>query len=435
MFSKPIWNQTMRIRVTPLAFALSTALGFTVQPAHAQISRNPTGVNVNAQGATTVFLTFGNLEGYVPDEAIWCGELISAAPDIGNRCNPATIFGSLPLRFDLSTTSGDDGFTDIMSIPPSVARRAYQAAVDGASSEFFYVRRFIDPTGAGPDQYVTVTCRLSGGGARVPFSLLDVQVDFASQDEVLVVDAEQELPPLSAKIVYNGTGRLVGRWEVVFPGEEPPTAEDLLTEATLPEELRGTQKLYTELSRFNVFLPPVGEYTLEGPPIEVIPNSLEGFYQILLRIEASDDKEGDSSLDAAGAGEGLVHTGAVAGFPMPILRYFVGNALAVVRPDPETGFGLLEPMINTVLARDRNLVFSWLEHTTATLYRLEVATIGREPVLSALVERGTTSYSAPGWLADRVGDGGLLWRVVALDGTGLVIGLTDWRGHRWQAPN
>ena len=167
----------------------------------------------------------------------------------------------------------------------------------------------------------------------------------------------------------------------------------------------------------------------------MIPNSLEGFYQILLRIEASDDKEGDSSLDAAGAGEGLVHTGAVAGFPMPILRYFVGNALAVVRPDPETGFGLLEPMINTVLARDRNLVFSWLEHTTATLYRLEVATIGREPVLSALVERGTTSYSAPGWLADRVGDGGLLWRVVALDGTGLVIGLTDWRGHRWQAPN
>ena len=434
MFSRRLWNEMMRIRVTPIALVLA-ALGYAVQPARGQISRNPTGVNVNAQGATTVFLTFGNLEGYIADEAIWCGELISAAPDIGNRCNSGTIFGSLPLRFDLSTISGDDGFTDIMSIPPSVARRAYQAAVDGASSEFFYVRRFIDPTGVGPDQYVTVTCRLTGGGARVPFSLLDVQVDFVSQAEVLVVDAEAEPPPLSAKIVYNGTGRLVGRWEVVFPGEDAPTADDLLTEATLPEELRGTQKLYTELSRFNVFLPPVGEYTLEGPPVESIPNELEGFYQILLRIEASDDKEGDSSLDAAGAGEGLVHSGAVAGFPMPILRYFVGNALAIVRPDPETGFGLLEPMLNTVLDRDGDLVFGWLEHITAVLYRLEVTTMQGEAVLSALTERGTTSYAAPAWLADRAGDAGFLWRVVALDGTGELIGLTSWRGHRWEAPN
>ena len=40
-------------------------------PLSGQIQRNPTGVNVNANGATTVFITFGNLEGYVPVEAIW----------------------------------------------------------------------------------------------------------------------------------------------------------------------------------------------------------------------------------------------------------------------------------------------------------------------------------------------------------------------------
>ena len=33
-------------------------------------------------------------------------------------------------------------FTDIMSIPPNVARRAYDAAAAGATSTFFYVRRF-----------------------------------------------------------------------------------------------------------------------------------------------------------------------------------------------------------------------------------------------------------------------------------------------------
>ena len=159
-------SATTRHCATALVLALALA-----QPATAQISRHPTGVNVSAQGATTVFLTFGNLDGYVADEALWCGELIPANPDIGSMCDPATIFGSLPLRVDLSRTSGEDGFTDIMSIPPSVARRAYQAAADGATSSFFYVRRFIDPSGVGPDQYVTVTCRLSGGGARVPFSL------------------------------------------------------------------------------------------------------------------------------------------------------------------------------------------------------------------------------------------------------------------------
>src|SRR5690606_2848430 len=71
--------------------------------AHAAIRVDPTGVNVNTQGATTVFLTFGGLADQRPAEALWCGELIPATPDIGFKCDPATIFGSLPLRFDRSS--------------------------------------------------------------------------------------------------------------------------------------------------------------------------------------------------------------------------------------------------------------------------------------------------------------------------------------------
>ena len=59
----------------------------------------------------------------------------------------------------------------------SVSRRAYQAAVDGQTSTFFYVRRFVSNTG-GPDEYVFVTCRLTGGGARTPLALLDVQLAY-----------------------------------------------------------------------------------------------------------------------------------------------------------------------------------------------------------------------------------------------------------------
>jgi hypothetical protein len=137
-------------------------------------------------------------------------------------------------------------------------------------------------------------------------------------------------PPIKAEITYNGTGRLRGRWEVVLPGEQPPEDFDLLTEASLPIEERAQQRRYTELSRFNLFLPPAGKYTLAGPDVSRLPARLEGPYLVLLRIEATDDKEGDSSLLSVGVGPGIVHSGAVAGFPIPLLRYFIGAGNRVI---------------------------------------------------------------------------------------------------------
>src|SRR4026207_1772111 len=100
--------------------ALAAVTAFTaLSHADGQIRVNPTGVNVNMNGATTVFLTFGGLGNHQPIEAIWCGELVSAAPDLGLKCDPNTIFGRLPIRLDQSTRSGTGGFTDIMSFPPS----------------------------------------------------------------------------------------------------------------------------------------------------------------------------------------------------------------------------------------------------------------------------------------------------------------------------
>lgn len=410
-----------------LAVALASAGATSLS---AQIRRNPTGVNVNATGATTVFITFGNLEGYRPVEALWCGELVSASPELGDKCDPGTVFGALPIRFDRSRFSGTDGFSDVMSIPPSVARRAYQAAEAGADSRFFYVRRFADPEGVRPDQYVAVTCRLTGGGARTPLALLDVRLRFAGDDPVLAVPAGSTPPPLEARITYNGTGRLVGRWEVVLPGEEPPSAEDLLTEATLPGELRGTQKRYTELARFNVFLPPSGEIVLPGPSPEELPVAVNGLHQVLLRIEASDDKEGDVDLAAAGAGDGILPTGAVAGFPLPALRYFVGDAGA--SGVAGTRLRLLEPVPDAGVPGGAFLVFSWSQTASAVLYRLQVRDAGGEEVLSAVVQAGVASYAAPPFLvSDHVGEV-LEWRVVSLDGEGDEVERTPWRPLRME---
>lgn len=406
---------------TVLAAASLLALA---RPAGA-IERNPNGVNVASQGATTVFITFGDLSDQVPVEAVWCGELISAAPDVGMRCDPATIFGRLPIRFDQSALSADRrAFTDIMSIPPSVARRAYQAAARGENSAFFYVRRFISLAG-GPDEYVFVTCRMAGGGARVPLALLDVELAWEGDETVLPVERGTATPPLSARISYNGTGRLKGRWEVVLPGEEPPDSRDLLTEATLPPDQRPLQRRYTQLARFNVFLPPTGHVTLPGPDPARIPTVVDGLYQILLRVEASDDKEADSDLAAAGAGTGVVHAGAVAGFPMPVLRYFVGSVPTDLRLAP--GLALLAPAPDATLPAGSPLQFSWSLAAGALVYRLEIADADGGPLHAALLQQGIGSYGAPSWLRERVPAGAIRWRVVALGAEGEEIGATPWR--------
>jgi hypothetical protein len=415
-------------RVAHMLLVLAVAVLGRAEEASGQIQRNPTGVNVSASGATTVFITFGNLQGKVPVEATWCGAIVPATPDIGFRCDPATLFGSLPIRYNQSRFSGTDGFTDIMSIPPSVARRAYQAAQKGEESSFFYVRQFVDPNGVEPDEYVPVTCRLAGNGARVPFALLDVSIGFSTDDPVLSLRVGDRLPPLVARIAYNGTGRLRGRWEIVFPGEEPPTSEDLLTEPTLPEELRGTQTRFTELERFNVFLPPSGQFTLEGPDPAKIPTQMDGMYMILLRIETSDDKEGDSNLEAAGAGTGIVHTGGVAGFPIPPLRYYVGSARPIGISDE--GLALVSPDDGADVPPGDPLVFAWNAAASVVLYRLEVEQADKEPLLEAYVQPGVEAYLAPPWLSSRSA-GDLRWRVVALGPGGDSVGETTWRTFRF----
>ncbi|HEV2665918.1 MAG TPA: hypothetical protein VG324_13455 [Blastocatellia bacterium] len=385
---------------------------------------NPTGVNVNVSGATTVFLTFGPVGNFRPAEGTWCGELIPATPDNGFKCDPATIFGSLPGRFDRSRSSSNLGFTDIMSIPPSVSRRAYQAAQAGSVSSFFYVRHFIN-SAEGPDEYVPVTCRLSGGGARTPFALTDVKVSFdteAAENAIVFVAPGRKPPAIKARIAYNGTGRLRGRWEVVLPGEQPPEDFDLLTEATLPLEQRAQQRRYTQVSRFNLFLPPTGKYTLAGPDVARLPSTLEGPYLVLLRIEATDDKEADSDLSALGVGAGVVHSGAVAGFPIPVLRYFVGSGQA----GDSAPLRLLTPAENAVAA-DQPIDFSWTQAPGAALYRLVIADQSGKVILSALLQPLTLNYRAPSWLRETATGADLQWRVSALDQNGAKTAETPWR--------
>ncbi|MGH7468227.1 MAG: hypothetical protein ACRENP_09600 [Longimicrobiales bacterium] len=416
--------------IRSLGTAILVALA-AAAPVSAQVRVNPTGVNVNAQGATTVFLSYGGLAGYEAVDAFWCGALTPASPDVGLRCDAGTIFGQLPLRYDRSTVSGTNALTDIMTIPHSVTRRAYQAAEAGAPSAFYYVRRFRSLTG-GRDQYVAVTCRMTDGGARSPLSLTDVRLSFLPETPVLHVAAGEPLPAIEAAITYTGTGRLTGRWEIVLPGEDLPTTDDLLTEATLPPEQRGTQRRYRQLERFNEFLPPTGRVVVPGP--KWLPTSADGVYHVLLRIEVSSEKEGNSDLTAAGAGQGIVAAGAVAGFPMPMLRYVVGSGLVSesASTSRET-LPLLAPAPQTALDRTRATAFSWETLAQAALYRIEFQTEDGTVLLSALVPGELASYAAPPLLAERAAGRTIRWRVVATDAAGRELARSAWRAHGWQS--
>jgi len=423
------------------------SLGMALMPgAAAAVSAvNPFGVNVRSHGPTTVFLSFQNLDpGESAVEAFWCGALqpalMVANPALQlpvpvqtrNPCVPGSVYGRLPLLLDRSRPSSSGGvanFTDIMTIPASVARRAYQDAAAGQHSAFFYVRRFAGPAG---DRYVVVTCRMAGGGARVPLALMDVRLAFEVEGElptVLLLARGQTPPPVSARVLYNGNGTLRGRWELVRPGDPEPSTEDLLTEATLPPERRAQQRRWTLISRFERFLPPTGDVTLPGPDPARLPVHADGAYKLLLRIEASDDREASSDT----GGGRLAIAGGVAGFPMPVLRYVVGP---VVDGGPVGAAGaapaLLAPPPDAAVPD--TLAFAWADPAGAALLRLEiegeVGTAERRrsgEVFSAFVPAGVGRYEAPPWFVDARRGQALRWRVVALRADGRPLGRSGWR--------
>jgi hypothetical protein len=288
-----------------------------------------------------------------------------------------------------------------------------------------------------------VTIRLSGNGAGVPLSLTEVKLTWGIGKPVLLVKTNEQLPRFQAEISYTGTGRLQGRWELVKPGEEPPAPRDLLTEATLPTEERGTQKRYTEISRFNIYLAPTGKVVLPGPEVWRVDESLNGLYLVLLRIEASDDKEGDTNLTAVGAGTGVVHGGAVAGFSLPTLRYYVGNGDYSQAANSSSLVSsnklLILPVDQAMLATDRPVDFKWLLVRQAATYRLEVTDMQGNELMSAILAASAVTrdntfiYRAPPWLKDKVGNAVARWRVIAFDQQASQIAASDWRALRFQS--
>jgi hypothetical protein len=148
---------------------------------------------------------------------------------------------------------------------------------------------------------------------------------------------------------------------------------------------------------------------------------------VLLRIETSADKEGDSSRAASGAGLGVVKGGAVAGFPLPTLRYVVGRSTSEATAAASPGrLELVRPLAGSGRSSG-GLEFAWIAAGPAALYRLEVERRDGQIVFAALVHGEVATYRAPSWLADRTGGGPVRWRVVALSAAGRTMRSSEWR--------
>lgn len=428
----------MRIRDL-LLLCLAVTLLLPGRYAAAVTDVNPFGVNVRQAGPTSIFLTFQNLgPGQQTVESIWCAELNPgdlADLNSGQRvfdhppCVPGSVLGQLPANLNLSQKSGvgASNLTDIMNIPTSVTRRKRQLIEENPADDprFFYVRRFTNP-----NEWVVVTCRMAGGGARVPLALLDVRVEFSTESEgyrpITIVPRDGIAPAFGARIRYNGTGRLIGRWEVMIPGDPEPAEFDLLTEASLPVEERPMQRRYTLLERFDLYLPPTGEVFLRGPDPARLPSQSEGLHKILLRVEASEEREGRSD-----AVTGVAFAGGVAGFPMPVLRYHVGTPEQVASLEEAISAGsllLMLPQQDAQLSADQFTGFSWVDVPDGEIYRLQVISDQGE-LLSAVVLPGVSSYAAPPWVQEQVGVP-LQWRVSAIDGRGRTVAESQWRSFQ-----
>lgn len=119
-------------------------------------------------------------------------------------------------------------------------------------------------------------------------------------------------------------------------------------------------------------------------------------------------------------------SGGIAGFPMPLLRYFVVSP-DQMNTDRSSANTLLQlsPEAKAVQDTAQAVTFSWIGFDQVKSYRLELVKDDEE-ILAAIINKGATQYTAPPWIAEQV-DTPLRWRVIAFDSNGKKLVRSNWR--------
>ncbi len=345
----------------------------------------------------------------------FCSALNGGYPASGvtsvNPCAPASNLGfaSPAIGYTNALQTGET-----LVVPETIARQATQRAQTSGNSIFYFVRQFSS------GKFAVVQLRLNANSANSPLAFTDIRLGFrdgGGLQNIGFFKRGQLLPAVSAMLRYQGAGLLRARWEIVGPGDTPPTALDLRAEASLTPLERAQQHRYRVLERVNIYLPASGQAVLSGPVPRLLPNEQYGQYLLLLRIETSDSMAGVP--------------GGTAPFLLPVLRYYIGESsspVARTKSLPET-INLVAPHSGARLDKDAALTFQWLENENVSLYRLEIEANGKQAYAARIrpsAQSGINRYTTPPFIAAGLVDKVVRWRIVALAGDGQFVGESEW---------
>ncbi len=395
------------------------AQGAAGRPGGSLISVSPALADVAITGTSSVAIRY-TFEGGADAPTLGGGQFCSSLsisypfPNGVTRGSPMGPLCVAPLGFASNYNPASPQASEYLNIPQSIAQQAYQAARASGNSIFYFVREFAS------GNFAVVRLRLSGGNtANAPLALTEVKLAFRPGNQPLAfIRRGQPVPRFGAQLRYRGTGLLRARWELVQPGDRLPGDFDLRTEASLIPQDRALQQRYKFIQAFQIYLSPTGSVFIPGPDPKLLPADIDGQYQILLRIEASDALQADAS-------------GGSASFVLPVLRYFVGVAGTPASRPPRDiiPITLLAPAAFADTGTGA-VNFQWMPIEGAQFYRLEIEESG-SLVFAARVRAGADSsntYQAPPMLRQQTAGLFTRWRLMALDAQGRPVGQSEWRG-------
>ena len=349
-------------------------------------------------------------------EALWCGELLSATPAVGLHCDPATAVRPTSRR---DTTFREQVADELhrRHVDSRVGRAAaYQAAQRGATSTFFYVRRF-DSTAAGPTNTSPSRADSPAAARESPFSLTDVHLEFDGDDGC------RSSSPVSCHRRFRRVS--------------PTTAPDALSvdgRSFCPEKTRrrfrpahrsiaspGRTWIATAIHAARAiqhFSAARRTRHASRADLHRLPTSVEGTYRVLLRIEATDDREGDSNLDDAGAGtrnRAQRRGGWISPSGASLRRRRRGRA----HPDRRTS----APFASVAARRrqrERGAAARGVDgraRDVRSFLPCRIRDTRRSAAVRRLLPRSARRYEAPWWIVERSAATGIRWRVTGLTRT------------------
>ncbi len=272
-----------------------------------------------------------------------------------------------------SAPNGVVNVTETVTVPQSVMRNA----LEQNNGRFIYFRSWTDDNFVGIDEQDIDLVVAAGMGGEL--SLSQATLTFNNGTTFRTVPKNEELTA-TARISVNGSGKFRAVWEV---GDSTGGSSFFRPIETVNRTLAG--------KRFLV---------LESPKL---PTSVTGRYEVRLRIT-----DPGNTLD------------------IPTLSYFVTDGDAGEAGVPRVA--VTAPEMNAAIGRDTP--FKWQSHNTAVAYRLQVLDKSNgSPVASQMVKGNESALSAF-VIGQLQAPAVYLWRVLAIDDKGNVVGASEPRSFR-----